>query len=108
MRRLVVQRQGDRVEHVLPIALFPAPVLRQIDAKRRIAVCDSDCHLRLLGLAVAGDGRADGLRRVHREVGMLTGGKVLGRPTQPVELVEPRHRVPVCLFDHHDVRPVRP
>src|SRR5882672_7485430 len=62
LRRLVVERQGDRVEHVLPVALLPAPVLRQVDAERREAMRDGDGDLRLLGLAVAGDRRSDTLR----------------------------------------------
>ena len=28
VRRLVMERQRDRVEHVPPIGLFPAPILR--------------------------------------------------------------------------------
>src|SRR6266700_913167 len=64
LRRLVVEPQGDRVEHVLPEALLPPPVLREVDAEARVAVRDGDGNLGFLGLAIAGDGSPHPLRRV--------------------------------------------
>src|SRR5258708_19587137 len=37
LRRLVMECQRDRVEHVLPVALLPAPVLRGVNAETRLA-----------------------------------------------------------------------
>ena len=107
-RALVMKRQGDRVEHVLPEDFFPTPILREIHAQRWKAVCDGDGDFGLLGLAVAGDGGPNPLRRVHRELGVLASGEIPRRTRQLVELVKPRHRVSVRLLHDHDIGLVRP
>src|SRR5688572_11353434 len=89
LRRLVVERQRNGVEHVLPVSLLPAPVLCEIDAEARVPRGDGDGDLALRGSAIADDGRARALRRVHGEPGMLARGKILRRSRQLVELVEP-------------------
>src|SRR5258708_39373268 len=86
LRRLMVECQRDRVEHVLPVALLPPSVLREVDAQRWKPVCHRDRDLRLPGLAVAGDGGPHPLRRVHREGGVLTSGEVLRAARQLMEL----------------------
>jgi len=63
----VVKCQGDRIEHVLPVALFPTAILGQIHAERWEAMRDRNGDLGLLGLAVAGDGGPYALGRLHRE-----------------------------------------
>lgn len=62
VRRLVMKRQRDRVEHVLPVLLLPAPILRQVHAQRGEPVRNGDGDLGLLGLAVAGDRGPDAFR----------------------------------------------
>ena len=107
-RALVMKRQGDGVEHVLPEDFFPSPILRQIHAQRWKAVRDGDGDFGLLGLAVAGDGGPNPLRRVHRELGVLASGEIPRRTRQLVELVKPRHWVSVRLLHDHDIGLVRP
>ena len=106
--RLVMKRQRDRIEHVLPITLLPAAILCEIDAEGGKAVSDSDGDLGLLGFPVPGDRCPYALRRVHRERGVLASGEVPRGTRELMQLVEPRHRMTVGLLDHYDVGPVRP
>src|SRR5437870_2167067 len=103
-RALVMKRQRDRVEHILPVALFPPPVLREVDTKARVAVRDGDCDFRLLGLAVADDILPHALRGVGREVDAAAPRETTGVKGDAVQLVEPRHRVPVGLLYNDDSR----
>jgi len=104
LRRLVMECQGDRIKHVLPVALLPAPVLREVDAERREAVRDGNGDLRLLRFAIAGDGGPNALGRVHRECGVVPCSKVSRRSRDLVELIQPLQRVSVRLLHDHDVR----
>src|SRR5258706_13030564 len=101
LRRLVTECQGDRVEHVLPVALFPPPVLREVDAETRVAVRDGDGDLGLLGLAVAGDRGSDTLWRGHREGGVPTSGENLRGTKHLRGLGEPRQRGTRRLLHDH-------
>ena len=106
LRRLVMKCQGDRVEHVLPMALLPAPILSQVDAEGWKAVSDSDGDLRLLGLAVAGDRGPYALRRIHCECGVVASGEIPRGARELMKLIEPWHGMTVGLLDHNDVGPV--
>ena len=61
----VVKRQGDRVEHVLPVPLFPLAVLSEVDTESRESLRHDSCDLVLARPAIADQVLADLLRRVH-------------------------------------------
>ena len=69
---------------------------------------DRQGDLRLLGLSVAGDCRANSLRRICREVSMLASGEISRGSRQSVQLVEPGHWMAIRFLHDHSTRLVRP
>lgn len=67
MRGLVVERQRDRVEHVLPVAILPLPRLAAVDPELRVPADERLRHLGLPGPAVIEHGPAHRLGGVHGE-----------------------------------------
>ena len=62
---LVVDGKRDRIEHVLPVAFFPLPVLGEVDAEGGKSLRDAGRDLVFARPAVADQVLADLLRRVH-------------------------------------------
>lgn len=100
--RLVVPRKADGIEVVQPVALLPAPVLREQETQLREAVRDDHRRLALGRLAVAGDRLAYGLWRVGVKRDAPVFRDAPGRERDAVEIIEPRHRMAVGLL--HDER----
>lgn len=104
----MVDGQGHGVEHVLPEAFLPAPVLGEVDAKRWEARGDHGRDLALGRLAVPENGLPDLLRSVGGEPEMPSPSEPACVEGQAVEVVQPRDWMAVGLLDDDHSRPVGP